>query len=644
MATLPFWAKFLTGVVLSPLVLWLQFYALRFLGVPFELTAYLLVFINLIAIYPIVRQASSCVLPERHKIVGFALTLLIPVAFFIPYLIATQTRVYSSHGWMHADIVYMLANGDLLLDEPQLVGVKLAYPWAGHIFQAILSFLLDSPPVSSYLLTNLLLLLCIFGFMAGLVTELGGNHFARISSIIWLSFGVNCVGSIFLLAAPAGLTRLYDIAGDYRYTPWLLKFFFFEQIPFALGMFIAMVFFVVRPWPGNLTGYPLAVVGLLLTGIGVMYPLLAPAAFAIVGAKALAEWLDRSTHQQGIPYGHLLALGLVVLSAGTVTVAHLHFLTQDRVTTALLLSPRNGHWLRTLQKMADGVLVTSPLLLGLALTFRQCWKNKRTATLVLVMGGLASGILYVVLDIPYMRNEYKFMFTAAICLAPFSSIAFDSFRRRVGYRAMPLFAIGTLVLAAPFAHKVYTDFREWGPQDSTKLPLMDVRHFDLRLDAKEEHARLYQAIRERTPVNAILVFEQAELHLPTLTRRRLYAPPEQRQPPPGVNLTSDYLLTRVKGYDKRILEDRRAVLRDLFNLDDAFQRARSLERILSLNRPVTIILDELRHAALLAWLKQERWGTSLYKERGLIAWLVQPRTVSQNASLMDLSPHVNATF
>ena len=73
---------------------------------------------------------------------------------------------------MHADLVYMLRNGDLWLRDPELAGVRLAYPWTAHVYQAVLSFLIDSPPTSSYIWTNTVWLLCFFGFSYYIVGEL----------------------------------------------------------------------------------------------------------------------------------------------------------------------------------------------------------------------------------------------------------------------------------------------------------------------------------------------------------------------------------------------------------------------------------------------------------------------------------------
>ena len=47
LAGIPFWARLLTGTALAPLMVGLQFYTVRVLGVSFENSAYLLVGINL---------------------------------------------------------------------------------------------------------------------------------------------------------------------------------------------------------------------------------------------------------------------------------------------------------------------------------------------------------------------------------------------------------------------------------------------------------------------------------------------------------------------------------------------------------------------------------------------------------------------
>ena len=73
-----------------------------------------------------------------------------------------QVRAYyGGHVWMHSDVVYLLANGQLLLEEPELAGVRLSYPWAAHVFQAVVSSLLNESPVFNYSWAMLFCLVCV---------------------------------------------------------------------------------------------------------------------------------------------------------------------------------------------------------------------------------------------------------------------------------------------------------------------------------------------------------------------------------------------------------------------------------------------------------------------------------------------------
>ena len=45
---------------------------------------------------------------------------------------------------------------------------------------------------------------------------------------------------------PVSVGRWVWLGGDYRYTPWILKFYFFEQIIFGLGLISLVIFVSVR--------------------------------------------------------------------------------------------------------------------------------------------------------------------------------------------------------------------------------------------------------------------------------------------------------------------------------------------------------------------------------------------------------------
>ena len=73
---------------------------------------------------------------------------------------------------------------------------------------------------------------------------------------------------------------------DQRYAEdWLSKFQLSGPMALALGMLMAIIYLLVRPDP--LHKEVLLPIGLLLSGIGLFYPLLFPPAVCIIGVRAL---------------------------------------------------------------------------------------------------------------------------------------------------------------------------------------------------------------------------------------------------------------------------------------------------------------------------------------------------------------------
>lgn len=628
----PFFLKLLMGMALAPFVVCLQFYALRLLGASFETTVPLLVIINLPALYLIHRRRVEISFPGFQTLLGAAVVLLIPVALLVPQLLDSQVRVFTGHAWMQSDIVYMLVDGNLRLEEPELAGLKMVYPWAAHPFQAVLSYLLNSAPASSYIWTNLVVLACIYGFSAYTVAELGGNRFSRITSFLWLCFGLNFAGYAFFIMIPGSVDgTFWDhgpyyyawIGGDYRITPWLLKFFFFEQSIYGLCMLSAIIYLLIKERASGQTFDSLILLGLLLCGIGLIYPVyFAPAAIAVCCA-ALTFFLDRARPEKPDYFQQCLGLGAVLLTAAVVTFANVKFISVDRTIPSIILPSLSFHFAKyTLIKSVSSGVVLAVLLGGLGFAFRRCWKDNRNATIILAGSGLGIALLYILLEIPKPSAEYKFLLTAALFLAPFPVLALQPYLERLKGKALPVFALIAFVLVAPAAHKIYTDF-PWTPP--WPHPAADASSFDLRLKEYEPLAPLCDAIRQKTPPDAILVIEKSHVHFPTLTHRRLYAPPLQDKPHPGVFIMSNLLLETQKGYGREIITSRRLVVNELFNSPDDNRRAQSVEQILGLKAPIAIILELPPHAALHDWLAADARNSRLFDDGIMALWLIMPR-------------------
>jgi hypothetical protein len=611
---LRFSARLCGGAVLSPLVVCLQFYALRLLGLAFASTAALLPILNLPALYLILKQRGQASLPSGRAVAAWLLVLLIPLACFIPTLIDPQTRVFTGHAWLYSDPIYRMANGELLLTEPELVGFRLGYPWPGLVYQGILSYLLDSPPAVSYIWTNLVWLLIIFCLLAGIVAQLGGNRFSGITSVIWLCFAVNFVGFVVSWAA----TGQYDYPafGDPRFTPWLLKFLFFEQEPLALGLFIAILYLLLRQQEDSSNRELFIVLTLMMCGLGLLYALYWPAAAGLIGAQAVAICFDSFRGRERLPWKHLLVLGACLLISGALTAAYVSFLGVDRVTSAVLLT-QGQYWL---WKPIASLIVTSPLLLGFCVVLRRSWPKPSKGAILLVLGGLSSLALYVVFYLPGFYNEYKYVLTAAVCLTPFAALALEPLFGRIGRRAYPVVGLAAIILTLPLGYRLSTEW-PWVTSDRYR-PLVDLRSFDLRLADQEKLARVCDAIRNNTPGNSVVVIREAQVHIPTLTGRQLYVPPYQWVPHAGVNVISADILTESRGYGPQVIEDRRRVLDALFGSGDTRLLADALDRILQFKRPVVIVAEADSSTALLDWLAAAGRGQPIYSGDGFVVWMV----------------------
>ncbi|MHC4067474.1 MAG: hypothetical protein ACYSUI_23635, partial [Planctomycetota bacterium] len=592
-------------------VLCAQFYALRFLGLSFETTSAVLPWINLPALYLVGKKFEPGSLPGVRTWLGAGFVLIVPAAIMTATWMHQGSREYSWHVWMHSDIMYMLANGELAPEEPELAGIRLGYPWAGHVYQVLLSDQLGSPPAWNFIWTNVVWMLAIYGFAAALVAELGGNRFAQVTSVIWLFFGVNIVG--YLLRHTIPLNEGMQLWGDVRYTPWFQKLLVLNQMPFALGMFIALAYFLVRDGPKGDRFGCMALTALLLSGIGLVYPIYFPPACALVGGYAVVL-LRNSDYPAVRRLLRMAALGGGILIAVGITFVYVTFVTADRVGGAIQFLPSK---LETVRKSIEAVVVTLPLLAGFAIAAHRLWRRQRMQTATLALGALASGLCYVVFRLPNYTNEYKFIFTTAICLAPFLSVALEPVMNRLGRLAAPLLGVVTLLLAIPTVDPTLHP-RSWiiSPQ-----PRLDTSRFDLRLASGERFAKLCDAIREETRPEAILVVDSDELHLPTLTRRRLYAPPRTRKAHPGVDMTSEFVLTRVRGYNRRLFVARQQVADQLFRGESDVERDQALETVLGLGRPVVLVFQEDLNG-LTTWLEEDEKARLLAEDGGLAAWLI----------------------
>jgi hypothetical protein len=493
--------------------------------------------------------------------------------------------------------------------------------WGALAFQAVQSFLVNSPPVSCFVWNNLISLIAVCGFAAGITKAMGGHKLAQVSSAIFLLIGANPVGYILMQLVPAGASQ--GLWGDMRYTPWVSKFLDFGPMPMALGMLSAMIYLLVRS--GAFTKQLLLIVGVLLVGIGLLYPLLLPSSCALVGVKALTLLLEQRI-PRSILYKQLFALAGLILIAVLLTYGEVRFVTSDRqlTTSQILLSTMSS----AARKTFKSLIATCLFVGGIAFTFRRCWKDKRPATALLLGTALLCYVSYAVFDIPYYENEYKFIFAVVMCLAVFPAIAVERIWREWHWaKSTPVLAATAVLLLATYGHLTWHYWLSpWSdPNVQSDLhkydPPLKATEFYLQLDQREKWSGICTAVRRLTPSDSVLIVNNGSFYFPILTARSMYVSAENRNYP-GVNHKADLLDAGLRGYGRQILQRRRATLSEFFNAANNDQRDHALDMFLALKRPLAVIAEP-QHLGLIEWLRGKGTAVELYSENGLNLWLIK---------------------
>jgi hypothetical protein len=619
-----FWIRICMAVVLSPTIVCVEFYAIRLLGVSFESTALLLVLLNLPAIYLLWKGRGSLREVQRGDWLVGAIGIALSLATIGSALSNIDVRIYSGASWLHADAVYMLVRGDLVPEASTLAGLRMSYPvWSGLPFEAIHSYLVQAPPQSTYIWSDLFLLIAVCGLASGIAKELGGGLMARATAPLFLLLGTNPVG--YFLAHFPPLHNLPQIWGDERYTPWVNKFMLFGPMTMGIAMTMAIIYLLVRPDAIRWEIY--VVLGLLLCSIGLFYPLLFPSACGVVGARILADLTDKHWSHWKIYSREVLILAGLLVLACLLTYTEVRFLTAARhnSTGEVLLSAPHA----AVRKLFAAVISTSLLLAGLTICCRRLLKVQRRATIVLSAGAAASYLLYVVFFVPFYENEYKFLFTAAMCLAVFPAIAIEqAWRKWPRAVAVPAVAVALLLPLSAYGDWAYRNWpAPWLGTHATSRsyqqtydPPLNTDGFYIQLNKQDERFGICNAVRTMTPARSVLLVDDSAIYYPELTGRSLFVSAENRSYP-GVNLWADALDVEVGGYGSEVLAERRRILKKLFESGDSSSREIALQSVEILKRPIAVIVDSA-HADLLHWLESNKTARELYMENGRSLWLI----------------------
>ncbi len=622
------WMRLCLSVVLSPLVLFAQFYMLRLFGLPVGLLPFILTLINASAGFLIFKARREFVLPDRVTFVATLAVLALPLSFLAYSFHDETVLVLRAHNWLHSDLVYQFLAGKLLPEEMALAGEVTAYPWAAHIYQSILSATLHVAPSLSYALTNIVWLLALFGIAALIAKEFGGGRIAQITAPIWVTFAVNPVGLGIRQVAPLFNIRdivpwdlILPIFGDPRYTSVLRKYYNFNQMPFAFALLGALTYLAIVERPDFGPKARGALMGAVLISMLVIYPLFLPVGCGIIGARIVAVWFNQDAKARSSRRSEAVALFIAMAVTCTLAFPYLEIILQDRIGGS---GPRLDFSMYQIKKVAHtGFALILPVA-AFAFVARRLWPGMQTALLVIGLTAVGLIALHIFVHIPNWRGEYKFIMAAAVILTPFVGVAIEpwvaALQKNGRITAVFAVAAASLAIATPSSIRLFTEFG-YGP---VERPDVFIDGLDLRYAASEPLAGALDTIRTRTPPSTLIVFAQKKYYLPTIARRTAFTPYDQFEALAGVGFPINYMLFSVKGYDTQKSAYRVASVTNLYFGDNDDVRAEALGEMLALARPVAIIINRSTEQDLEAWLGTTNGAAAIHEDDSHAVWLVYP--------------------
>lgn len=604
----PFATRISLAIVLSPFVVGVQILLLAALGLSFPLAAGITLILNLPGLYFIWRArprpffSSDWITPSLCAL-GLAAIL---VGFWI---YAPGFRIYSWHNMMQAEAIYQVAQLPRLPEEVGLAGVGLNYAWFGHVQIAAIGRLADVSPFLVFPILNVASLVALFFLALEAVRRLAPD--------MSLNAGALLTAAALLSPNLAGIVLDYfgilGGAGDLRASTPVHKFMHFDLMSTGVALLMATIVLALS----NIDARSFRIHALslcCLAALGLIYPLLFPAAFIVTSTAIVtrigAEWWNG----RGLSIAKFDWIAAAAMALPLAVWAFYLRLLGDGVASvsAELAQP----WqMRT--RLIDGALrgmaLWAPLL---AVAVWRVWKMRDAKRLTLLLAGAASGAMYLLFTLPG-HVQYKFLVAAELCLLPLVLEQAFAWLSRLGRAALAgAVAIAAAITALVIPHLAQSHI-PWRLLAQAE-PLNEA-HFTV--SASTERFAWTNAVRERTPRDTIVVHPAFLAPVDVFTQRvSLVAqdPPDAERP--GYTMLARGILEDIKGYPREMVDQRVTILEALYASNVDYTAAHA--NLVSFRRPLAIYLP--LGSGYLAWLQARNEGEALYADSEAVVWIISP--------------------
>lgn len=623
---LRWYARLGLSVALSPAVVATQALILKAFSLPFAIIPTVLLFVNLLALvavaWSIQREQRLAQLPrttasdggenaqatksQRHDnilggILGVGALLGLLLAYLaVPWRLVSGIRTFAWHALWHTDITYALTRNTLLPEEPELAGMRLSYGWFGHLFWSVTGWMTDLSPTVLYAVTNGIWLVVAIALGYAICRQ--GLRLSRPLALLGtglIFLGTNTLGVLAWLYTRDWHWQQYYL-GDLRYTPMLSKFLGFETMPFAFALLLCVILVSLVAIRRKIRNLAL-VLTILLSALGLIYPILFPAGAVVVGVMwlLLMARVDKRTPL----YGQRALIWILIGGAISlvVTFGFMQIVTLDGDNAPIHLSALAAMKEKSFQ-VVTALLLFLPALLYLATTAR-----RQLGTALLLTGGtIGLALLYIVADLEAL--EYKYVLAATMVAAPLAAAGIGRLLtdRRLQWIATAVILVGLVGANQLLMLRVGAQI----PTNLVNAPTIEENGFWVHLAPTQAEAPWVTAIRTQTPENTVVVATDSHIHVSPFLLRSLYVPSDfDGTAIAGYSVDNRYNLLSWRGYSPAMFDARLATVAALFGGDSDRTRAAALTEMLALQRPLAIHMDA--ESDLETWLTATGIGSDL---------------------------------
>jgi len=609
-------ARLAIAIALSPAVVGLQLVILESLGVPFAISANVLVFLNLPCVFVLVRRLRA-ERPSRNIESWLLFTPLLGMIIAIPVLLWSLIpglRTYEWETMLQTDVVYAIARDGVYVEEVNLAGYHLAYGWIGHSYWSLIGWLGDWAPTTIYPFTNVLWIMVTFVLSYELGKYgLGLHPTTALLGVVLMFLSTNVVGMVLLIMTGySGWWARYF--GDMRYSPFLSKFYAFDTMLWGMALLIALALVYTLALRRRVTFLD-GLTFILLVGLGLTYPILFPAGLALVGCFMFLAIARLTKDLPEYTRWEIVKLGLASLLSVIVIGLYIGLTTADRDVAIFALSGRADIHFKTIRFLG----AMGPFMLMAALPLIRFIRRRHGPALLLVLAALALSAVYIIIDLTQL--EYKYVLAANVGLAFLAAAVLDPLfwqRPRLGAVMTTAVAAGLAAINLLLVFQAHAHI----PGNLAQGVPLDESSFWIALSPSEPDAAWTGTIREKTPEDTVVIARRPGVNLSVLVGRSMYIPSDlEGGYVPGYNLNQRFYLLKQRGYPTAIYERRLGVVETLYTSENESAIIGALHELKELRRPVAIYFPR-QDSYSLRWMQAQSVGRALFSDGQNIVWFI----------------------